>query len=193
MPYLGRCEIRPASIPLSEFVVMKLVEPFTNCRKNITTNNFFTTASLAAKLLANGTSLVGTIRASRRELPALDKMTKDNLKLFSTITYKSNDCTLTIYKSKPRKNVMILSTKHKSVKTKNNRKKTPETISYYNKTKFGVDMVDQMARKYSVKSKCSRWPVKYFLISWISLELMHGYSIRKQLDWRYQGNIFCYN
>lgn len=161
---------------------MKLVEPFTNCRKNITTNNFFTTASLAAKLLANGTSLVGTIRASRRELPALDKMTKDNLKLFSTITYKSNDCTLTIYKSKPRKNVMILSTKHKSVKTKNNRKKTPETISYYNKIKFGVDMVDQVARKYSVKSKCSRWPVKYFLISWISLELMHGYSIRKQLD-----------
>lgn len=187
-PYLGRDETRPTSIPLSEFVVMKLVEPFTNCRRNITTDNFFTTASLAAKLLAKRTTLVGTMRANRRELPALAKTTKDNLKLLSTMTYKSNDCTLTIYKSKPRKKVVILSTKHKTVKIKNNRKKTPETISYYNKTKFGVDIVDQMARKYSVKSKCNRWPVQVFfnildlagINSWILYQETTGLKLSRQ-------------
>ncbi|OAD61678.1 hypothetical protein WN48_08004 [Eufriesea mexicana] len=162
MPHLGREETRPTSIPRSEFFVMKLVEPFTNCRRNITTDNFFTTASLVTKLLAKWTTLVGTIHANRRELPVLAKTTKDNLKLLSTMTYKSNDCTLTIYKSKPRKKVVILSTKHKTIKIKNNRKTTPETITYYNKTKFGVDIIDQMARKYSVKSKCNRWSVQVF-------------------------------
>ncbi|OAD55272.1 hypothetical protein WN48_04914 [Eufriesea mexicana] len=159
---------------------MKLAEPFTNCRRNITTHNFFTSASLAAKLLAKGTTLVGTIRANRRKLPALAKTAKDNMKLFSTIIYKLNDCTLTIYKSKPRKKVMILSTKHKSVKTKNNRKKTPETITYYNKSKFGIDMVDQMARKYSVKSKCSRWPVQA-VFNILDFAGINAWIIRKQL------------
>ncbi|XP_047370499.1 uncharacterized protein LOC124957528 [Vespa velutina] len=170
LPYLGRDETRPTSIPLSEFVVMKLVKPITNCKRNITTDNFFTTASLAAKSLAERTTLVGTMSANRRELPVLAKTSKDNLQLLSTMAYKSNDCTLTIYKSKPRKEVVILSTTHKTVKIKNNRKKTPETIIYYNKTKFGVDIVYQIARKYNVKSKCNRWPgaviFQYFGFRW---------------------------
>ncbi|XP_076179606.1 uncharacterized protein LOC143152895 [Ptiloglossa arizonensis] len=186
--YLRRDETRLTSIPLSEFVAMKLVEPFTNCRRNITTDNFFTTSSLAAKLLAKRTTLVGTMRANRRELPALAKTTKDNSKLLSTMTYKSNDCTLTIYKSKPRKKVAISSTKRKTVKIKNNRKKTRETISYCDKTKFGVDIVDQMARKYSVKSKCNRWPVQVFfnildlagINSWILYQETTGLELSRQ-------------
>lgn len=30
--------------------------------------------------------------------------------------------------------------------------KTPETTSFYNETKCGVDIIDQIARQYSVKS-----------------------------------------
>ncbi|KAL2748689.1 piggyBac transposable element-derived protein 4-like [Vespula maculifrons] len=38
------------------------------------------------------------------------------------ILYKSNNCTLTIYKFKPIKKVIILNSKHKSVKINNDRK-----------------------------------------------------------------------
>ena len=50
------------------------------------------------------------------------------------------------------KNVLVLSSKHKSVKIEKNGKRLPETVTLYNNTKFGVDVTDQMARKYTVKA-----------------------------------------
>ncbi|XP_068224010.1 piggyBac transposable element-derived protein 4-like [Palaemon carinicauda] len=38
-------------------------------------------------------------------------------------------------------------------------KKRPETVVYYNATKFGVDVHDQMARIYSTSCPSRRWPV----------------------------------
>ena len=37
-------------------------------------------------------------------------------------------------------------------------KKTPQIILYYNKTKGGVDTVDQMMRNYFRKRMTWRWP-----------------------------------
>lgn len=84
------------------------------------------------------------------------------MQLYSSKHYKSEDCILTIYKSKPKLKVLLLSTKHTSIKLKDNNKRTPETIAYYNETKFGVDVVDQMARKYTVKAASFRWPLQVF-------------------------------
>ena len=42
------------------------------------------------------------------------------------------------------------------------RKKRPETVEFYNCTKYGVDIVDQMARKYTVRTSTRRWPVQSF-------------------------------
>lgn len=75
---------------------------------------------------------------------------------FSTKLYRTNNCTLTVYKAKQNKKVLILSSMHNSVKIEKNDACIPETIRLYNSTKFGVDVTDQMARKYSVKSKSRR-------------------------------------
>ena len=160
-PYLGKDETKPSTIPLSEFVVLKLIEPFTFSWRNVTTDNFFTSLSLASKLLQKHTTLVGTIRANKRELPKLAKLKNDILPLYSSVIYRSSNATLSIYKSKPTKKVLVLSTKHNSVKTEGDKNK-PETIIFYNKTKFGVDVTDQMARKYTVKSCSQRWPLQIF-------------------------------
>jgi len=48
------------------------------------------------------------------------------------------------------------------VKIANNYKLLPETVEFYNKTKFGVDAIDQMARKYSVEASSRRWPLQIF-------------------------------
>ena len=68
-PYLGKDERKKPLVPLGEFVTLKLVEPYTGCGRNITTDNFFTSVFLATKLLVRKTTVVGTIRANRRELP----------------------------------------------------------------------------------------------------------------------------
>jgi hypothetical protein len=45
--------------------------PYLNKGRNVTTDNFFTSGSLAGKLKAKDTSIVGTISRTRREIPAV--------------------------------------------------------------------------------------------------------------------------
>ncbi|KOX75159.1 hypothetical protein WN51_14306, partial [Melipona quadrifasciata] len=116
-PYLGKDKTRGSNIPLSEFVVTKLAEPYLGCGRNITTDNSFTSISLAKQLLAKKTTLVGTIRANRKELPKIAKAKKDKMTQFSTKLYRSENCTLTIYKSKPNKK--SFTTKYKTYKYNN--------------------------------------------------------------------------
>ena len=50
-------------------LVKRLVQPWINTGRTITTDNYFTNAELAEDLLGVHTTLVGTIRRSRREIP----------------------------------------------------------------------------------------------------------------------------
>ena len=70
-PYLGKDELRSANESLPESVAIRLMSPFLNKGRNVTTDNFFTSASLARTLKANDTSIVGTISRTRREIPAV--------------------------------------------------------------------------------------------------------------------------
>ncbi|KAL2713018.1 piggyBac transposable element-derived protein 4-like [Vespula squamosa] len=77
------------------------------------------------KIIGKTSNILGTICNNRREFPKLTKSAKDELKLL----YKSNNCTLTIHKSKPiNKITIIINTKHKSVQINNDRKRLPETV-----------------------------------------------------------------
>uniref|UniRef100_A0A1A9UDT5 PiggyBac transposable element-derived protein domain-containing protein n=1 Tax=Glossina austeni TaxID=7395 RepID=A0A1A9UDT5_GLOAU len=57
-----------------------------------------------------------------------------------------------------------------------------ETIRFYNSTKFGVDVTDQMARKYSVTPKCQRWPLQILagINAWILYKETTGEAISRQ-------------
>jgi hypothetical protein len=188
-PYLGKDENRNKDISLSKYVVMKLVEPFTMNGRTVTTDNFFTSIPLALSLKEKHTSLVGTIRANKRELHKSVKLKKDYMPRFSSIFYRFDKCSLTVYKSKPDKKVLILSSKHQNVKVDSlSHKKLPETVSFYNKTKFGVEVTDQMARKYTVKSASRRWPLQVFfnildlagINSWILYKETTGEKISRK-------------
>lgn len=145
--------------------------------------------SLAKKLLVKKTTLVRTIRGNKRELPKAVKQTKDNVPCFFTLLDKSENCVLTIYKSKPNKRVAVLSSKHKFVKIyKSNKKMLPESIQFYNSTKFGVDMANQMVRKYTVKASSRRWPLQIFynildfaaINAWILFKETTGIQIQRK-------------
>ena len=94
-------------VPFGEFVTLKLAESYMGCGKNLTTENFFTSMSLATKFFTKKkTMLIGTLRGNKRELPKLARQRKDNMNRFSTTLYRSNNCTLTIYKPKLNKKIL---------------------------------------------------------------------------------------
>lgn len=186
-PYLGKDETRPAGQRLADDVVLKLMDPYLDKGRNVTTDNFFTSLGLAKALQSRNTSIVGTVNRVRRELPpsaAVDR-TKER---FSTLLLKHECYTLTVYKCKPQKNVILLSSLHQSVGIRDNPKKIPETVEFYNSTKFGVDVIDQMARTYSVKAASRRWPVQVFynildlagINAWVLFKEVTGKSITRR-------------
>ncbi|ROL51065.1 hypothetical protein DPX16_14596 [Anabarilius grahami] len=78
-------------------------------------------------------------------------------KVFSTTA-----ATLTAYAPKRKKTVYILSSMHSVIQTDNTTKRKPNTVTLYNTTKCGVDVMDQMVREYTVRTGTRRWPVAVF-------------------------------
>ena len=66
------------------------------------------------------------------------------------------------YQGKKNKNLLLLSTLHPTLKIDNSEKKMPEVVHFYNSTKYSVDVLDQMARKYTTKSASQRWSIQVF-------------------------------
>ena len=76
----------------------------------------------------------------RREVTLpLRKMKEE---LHSCKLYRCGYTTLTAYEGKVNKHVLILSTMHNDITIADNAKKTPKTVSSYNETKYGVDILD---------------------------------------------------
>ncbi|KAJ4930316.1 hypothetical protein JOQ06_019320 [Pogonophryne albipinna] len=68
--------------------------------------------------------------------------------------------TMISYIRKKGKAVLLLSTMHHSkMVDENSQKKKTEIILFYNQTKGGVDIVDQMVGYYTCKRQTQRWPM----------------------------------
>ena len=149
-PYVSKEEDR-VSTGLGEFVTLSLFEPYRNASLNVTCDNFFTSFSLAKKLLQQHTTIVGTIRGHRREIPNKICFEKDaavySFNFFFTLPPES--IMILSYKAKKNKVVFLLSSEHKTVEVHEGEKRKPKAILDYNKNKGGVDTADEMLRSYS--------------------------------------------
>ena len=180
--YMGKNETRDTSMSVPTSVVMKLMKPLFKHGYNATCDNFFTSLDVATHLAKEKCSLVGTIRQNRRELPQAAKVKQQ---LHETTLFKNynivNKRNFDMLPMQKPKSVMILSTRHPevAVSSENNPKKKPETVLFYNKTKAGIDVVDQMTRKYSVKAKSRRWPVHVFC-NVIDLAIINSWILNKE-------------
>ena len=96
------------------------------------------------------------------------------------MTHRGATATIASYQYNQSKSVNILSTLHKKVAISehNNPKCKPQTVHFYNQTKFGVDVLDQMSRLYLVKATTRRWPVNTFY-SVIDMSLINSWVIYK--------------
>lgn len=98
------------------------------------------------------TSIIGSVNWARRKIPDCLKSKKPSLYSTNIYEHESISTTLTVYQGKKQKNVIVLITLHSNVTIAKNEKKTPEIVGFCNETKCSVDLLDQMAKKYFVKS-----------------------------------------
>lgn len=145
-------------------VVKRLATPILNSGRNITMDNYFTSIPMAEDLLKNHrTTIVGTLKKNKREIPPFFVQTKDRPVPSSVFGFGEN-CLLLSYVPKKNKNVLVLSTFHKQdemVDVSEGVSK-PELIMFYNMTKGGVDVVDELKTLYSVSRISNRWPLTIF-------------------------------
>ena len=164
-PYLGRDPSRSRCSDLSGDVCLTLLQSYYKKGYNVTTDNYLTSLKVVEELKQKKTTILGNIRKQRRKVPSTELIMKDKELYASDIFSSPSGCSLTIYKAKKKKAVYILSSMHRNVIIDQcHKKKLPETIQYYNKSKVGVDVLDQMARYHTSKSSTRRWPVAVFLI-----------------------------
>lgn len=164
-PYVGRQPDGPFQMNNSaEEIVLRLVEPVQGSNRNITGDNWFTSLPLARTLLNNKKlTYVGTMRKNKREIPKEFLADKNKIPASSIFGFQE-DITLVSYCPKKNKTVLLLSTMHHdaSIDQSTNEKNKPEIVTFYNSTKVGVDLVDQLCGNYDVSRNTRRWPMVLF-------------------------------
>ncbi|KAH9635219.1 hypothetical protein HF086_013246 [Spodoptera exigua] len=180
-------EIRDGAFRLSNErhdIVMRMAQPVLGKNMNITMDNWFSSLRTAKQLFENGTTMVGTVRKDKREVPQEFRVARGN-PLHSSKFGFHPPCTLLSYVAKPNKVVIMISTMHNdaTIDEDSGDSRKPEVITYYNRTKNGVDLVDKMCSMYDVARNSRRWPLTVFfrLLNLSALNALCIYTANKKL------------
>ena len=142
-------------------LVLDLVKPFYSTGRNVTGDRFFTSLPLSKELLSKRLTYIGTMMSNKRDIPPI-LHERQEVEQSEFVFSEDNKVTLAVYQAAPTKKVYMLSTMHHKKEVHPENKAKTEIQMEYNRTKAGVDTVDQMARKYSVRFSTRRWPVVHF-------------------------------
>ena len=133
---------------------------------NISMDRYFTSVFMAEWALQKKFTIVGTMRHDRKGIPKEVKVIGNREeKSVLYVYHKEKNIMLTSYidkKKSGKKNFIVLSTMHDSVKVTNNQRKTPQIHSMYDHTKGGVDVVDPLSTSRSTRIKSKRWSINAF-------------------------------
>ncbi|GLD46315.1 piggyBac transposable element-derived protein 4-like protein [Lates japonicus] len=148
IPYLGKQVTQPqGGQSLGHYFTKELTKQYHQTNRNVTTDNWFTSVPLAIDLLEIcGMTLVGTVKANKREIP---HVMKENRTPGSSAFLFTKELTLLSFLSdaaSKKKLVLLLSSMHTQPSIGPTHK--PEVIEFYNQTKGGVDTFDQMCAQY---------------------------------------------
>lgn len=159
-------------------VVLDLLKPVRELDASpliVTTDNYFTSLSLAEKLLLDNVHLVGTVNARRHDnrnsLPACllsDFPSQNTL----TLHAETRGVALVAWQARAHQVVLLCSAAHQLQRSDLNddasahkvqKAQKPVIVQYYNSNKGGVDTLDKLVREYSCRRKTLRWPFALFM------------------------------
>nr|CAI5820341.1 unnamed protein product [Callosobruchus analis] len=145
----------------TEAVTLRMCQHLSGTGQNITMDRWFTGCSVVNKLLTqHRLTVVGTIKTNKREIPSIMTNVKGR-PLQSSVFAFGDKSTLVSYVPRKGKNVLLISSTHKSDEV-DERSQKPEINLFYNTMKCGVDIVDKMASSYNVARNTKRWPLVIF-------------------------------
>jgi hypothetical protein len=151
---LGKEVDQRAAPGLGRRVVESIVQPYFGSRRNVTCENYFTDINLIRTLLQNKITLVGTLKQNKTCIPPEFKPHRQ-LEVESSLFGFQHDISIVSYVPSIGKSVILLSSHHHNdniVEVKKDKFK-PEIIDFYNKTKGGVDTMDQKVNTYTCRRK----------------------------------------
>ena len=129
----------------------------------ISMDRYFTSMKISEYLLDNGMTVVPTMHSDRAGIPKEMKETKSRESPSILYAYNTDiKSVLVSYVIKAKsgvKNVLVLSSMHKNTLTGRDERKKPHVISFYDRTKGGVDVMDIMARIHTTRFKNRRWTI----------------------------------
>ncbi|XP_066257800.1 piggyBac transposable element-derived protein 4-like [Euwallacea similis] len=126
---------------------------------------------------------VCTLKKNKREIPPVMLAVRGREERISMFGFQS-DIMLVSYIPKKGKNVLLFSTLHhdRKIDTDTNEWKKPEVITFYNFTKGGVDVVDELSGTYSVSRNSRRWPLTLFY------SILNSAAINAMIIWKSNNN-----
>ena len=142
-------------------IVERLISLFKGICRNLTTNNLYTCYTLAMSFLQDKITVVGTLKKTKREIPAEFFQTNKSRSLYQCLAFKSMLFWFDLHQKK-NKSVVLVSTMHRDAAVDAEIKKQ-EIIHFYNFTKGGVDTVEQLCDNYSMSRRTHQWPLCMFL------------------------------
>lgn len=162
--------------------------------RNITCDSCFTSHQLATKLKQSQMTMVGAIRKNRKEIPSslVDMKKKPLHHTEAVFDHNLRACMLS-YVPKNRRFVTMLSTYHATVDIdRNDPRKRPEIIQFYDRTKGGVDALDELIATYRCRRKVNRWPVALFC-HMLDISACNAFIIHTKMNPSWQWSIEAKN
>nr|CAI5858234.1 unnamed protein product [Callosobruchus analis] len=157
IPYIGK-EDHQSTLPIPSQYVLKLSEPIHRTNRNITLDNWFTSVGLTNSLREVGLTVVGTLRKNKPDIPP--EFLKPKISTPNRFAF-TQDVVLVSHIPRKNKVVMLLSTMHTNDEVDQSSGKS-EVNLFYNATKGGVDVFDQLCHSKSTARRTKRWPLRVF-------------------------------
>nr|CAH7731667.1 unnamed protein product [Callosobruchus chinensis] len=132
-------------------LVLRLIQPISGTRRNVTLDTWFTSYNQMMKLLQ------GTIRKNKREIPIpllkVRNREVNNSEYHSGCIYAKEDYNFIFFSTLHRNNAIDIDTGDK---------RKQEVVTFYNLTKGGLDSLDKLSANYNVSRNSRRWTLTIF-------------------------------
>uniref|UniRef100_A0A914D5G0 PiggyBac transposable element-derived protein domain-containing protein n=1 Tax=Acrobeloides nanus TaxID=290746 RepID=A0A914D5G0_9BILA len=166
--YAGRVEKSDGSV--AEKSVFELMEQYLMRGRRLFADNWYSSISLAQRLIQNETDFVGTFRRNRRGFPK--RLVQKKQKKGEIMALRKDGITLMNWHDK--RSVMMMSTCH-GPDTNDKGKST--MVEDYNYSKLFVDNSDQMAAYYPFVVRTCSWYVRLFFHLITQTSLVNAYRL----------------
>lgn len=172
--YCDKGELITDSVPTS--AVMFLMDGLLEKGRILYTDNWYTSTTLARKLLDKSTHLVGTLRRNRKYIPKTVVNAKIKKGELTGLQTKEG---ISVMKWKDKREVLFLSTLHtdtqEEIRHREGIKKKPSAIVAYNAAKSFIDVSDQKSSYSSAVRRSIKWYRK------VAVEVILGTSVINSL------------